>query len=138
MALFKMGNKDVISFVTAGNATLTLESGVTGVRYTYRVTKSEDGRCWFVGLMQGNDNEKYNYIAYFRRDMILRSSSKARLPFTSTPVVAFDFFLKNLRHLPSNLNVYHSCKCGRCGRTLTTPDSILHGIGPECRKLISA
>lgn len=28
----------------------------------------------------------------------------------------------------------HSGRCGLCGRTLTTPESLDFGIGPECRK----
>lgn len=134
----KMLHSDVSVFVTAGNATFTLESGETGARYTYRVTKAQDSDTWFVGVMLSNDNEKYSYIAYFRKDMVLRTSPKARLSWNSKPVIVFRFFMERLNRLPSNLHVYHACKCGRCGRTLTTPESILSGIGPECRKMMSA
>jgi hypothetical protein len=34
--------------------------------------------------------------------------------------------------LPGSVDVLHSGRCGRCGRTLTTPDSIERGLGPEC------
>jgi hypothetical protein len=30
--------------------------------------------------------------------------------------------------------VHHEGRCGRCGRTLTVPESIESGIGPECAK----
>ena len=32
--------------------------------------------------------------------------------------------------------VHHEGKCGRCGRKLTTPESCLRGIGPECWALM--
>lgn len=138
MQFTKMVHQDVKQFVLAGNATFTLESGVTGMRYTYRITKANDADIWFVGVMLGPDNEKYSYIAFFRKDMVIRTSSKARLHWNSKPVVVFRYFMERLNRLPSNLHVYHSCKCGRCGRTLTTPDSITRGIGPECMKYLSA
>ena len=133
--LHKLNNEDVKAFVTAGKAVFTIDSGVTGTRYTYRVTKAPDGNCWFVGVMLGTDNENsYSYICYFRRDMVVRTSSKSRLASDSKPVVAFEFFMNHLDNIPRNLNVYHSCKCGRCGRTLTTPESIVRGLGPECAR----
>ncbi len=30
----------------------------------------------------------------------------------------------------------HEGRCGRCGRTLTVPESVTEGIGPECRKIM--
>lgn len=30
------------------------------------------------------------------------------------------------------MNFYHMGICGRCGRALTTPESITRGIGPVC------
>lgn len=29
-------------------------------------------------------------------------------------------------------------RCGRCGRPLTDPVSVARGIGPDCRRLVSA
>ncbi len=38
----------------------------------------------------------------------------------------------NGKQIPDHLEIRHSGKCGRCGRTLTTPESLDRGIGPEC------
>jgi hypothetical protein len=35
------------------------------------------------------------------------------------------------RPLP-RCTVHHEGRCGRCGRTLTVPESIESGFGPEC------
>ena len=32
--------------------------------------------------------------------------------------------------------VYHVGKCGKCGKKLTTPESILTGLGPTCSNKI--
>ena len=36
-----------------------------------------------------------------------------------------------------NLIVYHVGKCGRCGKKLTDPESILTGLGPSCSKYMN-
>lgn len=133
----KLSKQDVKNFVLAGNALITLESGKTGKRYTYKVSKlNKPGTdVWFVKLLVGDNNDTdYEYICYFNKNMRVAVSAKSRMPMDSKPVQAFDFFLKHIDAVPDNLHVYHSCKCGRCGRTLTTPESITRGIGPECYK----
>ena len=37
----------------------------------------------------------------------------------------------------SGWKVHHAGQCGRCGRRLTTPESIESGIGPECQKVLA-
>lgn len=126
--------ENVKRFLTAGKAIITLESERTGAHFTYRVTKAKDTNdLWFVSLMIGN--EQYTYVAFFKDDMVLRTSKKSKLPLTAKPMMAFNYFLNHINDLPKELNVYHACKCGRCGRTLTTPESIQRGIGPECSKM---
>jgi hypothetical protein len=35
-------------------------------------------------------------------------------------------------HMSANIELWHPCPCRRCGRLLTDPESITHGIGPSC------
>lgn len=37
-------------------------------------------------------------------------------------------------NLPQKMAVYHSGRCGSCGRELTTPESIRRGLGKKCAK----
>jgi hypothetical protein len=47
----------------------------------------------------------------------------------------FDYVLNKLKITNYlNFEVWHEGKCGKCGRALTVPSSILTGIGPECSK----
>ena len=48
---------------------------------------------------------------------------------------AIRFLFNHIDDVPDNLRVYHEGKCCRCGRTLTTPESIKKGIGPECEAI---
>jgi hypothetical protein len=112
--------------------------------YTYRITrKAKSDRwpeTWFVNLLAGPDNTqdyqpvgKLNVetgaIALVRSTRFTDKSWPVRLvrrvlvaiwEGRGQDVESAGFFLR------------HEGKCGRCGRRLTTPDSIDRGIGPEC------
>lgn len=135
--LYNLPKQYVSQFVTAGNAIVTIESGNTGKRYTYRIQKSKDGRVYFVGLLTGSNNDSnYSYLCYFNNVNAIKFSKKSCFSADAEPSVAFTYFMKHLKNVPEKLHVYHSCRCGRCGRTLTTPESIERGLGPECAGLV--
>ena len=39
--------------------------------------------------------------------------------------------------LPTFIEIWHEGKCGKCGRTLTVPDSIINGLGRLINGLLS-
>jgi Family of unknown function (DUF6011) len=130
---------DIRRFVSAGHATFTLSSVRTGARYTYQVNSARNNPdVLFVSLLTGTDNESsYTYIGTMGTGWQFRCTKKSRLPAESVPVMAVAFFcekvLSGMRD-PASLKMEfrHGGKCGRCGRTLTVPESIDRGIGPEC------
>lgn len=131
------------AFALAGNATLTISSLKTGVRFTYKVRAAKDkasGKLtpglYFVSLLSGPDNENdYSYLGMIRDGRFtLTKASKAGLQ--APGVIAFSFFMST-PILHPQLEIRHEGRCGRCGRTLTVPESIDAGIGPECIKLMS-
>lgn len=131
--LHQLNKEDSKTFILAGNAKVTIESGTSGVRYTYHVNKAKAKDLWFVGLLTGQDNDAdYQYIGFFQADMKFRTSWKSKFTMDSAPSKAIAFTLDHINNIPEALHIYHSCHCGRCGRTLTTPESVKRGIGPEC------
>lgn len=122
-------------FIFAGKAIFTLVSGVTGARYTYKITKAKDCQdLFFASLLTGRDNENnYTYLGIVNQNGV-RVTKASKYTANSVPVRALDFFIKHLSSVPENLGVYHENKCCCCGRTLTTPESIIKGVGPECEK----
>ena len=42
--------------------------------------------------------------------------------------------LKSAKPLPPTFEFWHEGRCGKCGKKLTTPESIERGLGPECAK----
>jgi len=129
-----------VEFMLAGNARFTLRSVQSGVRYTYKIRKSDDrGDCvrptvWFVSLLTGSDNNSdYTYMGLINSNKF-GVTRKSKYSETSQPVVAFKWvwgkLIANLD--PHGVEIWHSGRCGRCGRSLTVPESIESGFGPEC------
>jgi hypothetical protein len=129
---------DALRFIFGGNATFTLRSAKTGTRYTYRIRQKDETTPFFASLLTGADNERdFTYICHIPQDTRDRlvGGSKGRygtLPFTAL-AWTIDQLARKAR-IPDDLEVYHEGRCCACGRKLTTPESILSGIGPECAK----
>lgn len=130
--------KLVPQYTLAGNATITLRSGLTNKYFTYKIKKAKGkDNLYFVNLLSGPDNDNdYQYVGCYYSDTEYFHAAKPwkdRAFFTWPPSLrAIRFFFSKLYDIPNNLYVYHEGRCGRCGRKLTTPESIERGLGPEC------
>lgn len=138
---------DVREYIFAGNATFTLRSMKTGMRFTYRIrVKKEDVKAkstdptYFVCWLRGQDNTTdYGYMGVLRKDLGLRLTAASRVTRTAPCLQALVWFLDALKNgragiLGTTLEVWHEGRCGRCGRLLTVPKSVKDGIGPECAR----
>jgi Family of unknown function (DUF6011) len=151
--------QDVRTFVLGGNALFTIESTATGTRFTFKVVASTDESAadmqanvdwgtrrktrgvFFVSLLRGPDNESdYQYLGIIPKDdpMSFRLTAKSRAGEDAPSVKAFKWFWRQVSQgrLPALVQVWHEGRCGRCGRTLTVPESIASGFGPECRQYV--
>lgn len=128
---------DQAIFIFGGKAVFTLRSKRTGVRFTYSVKASKDGKVFFASVLTGSNNETdYTYMGIIPADnpQGLRPTAKSRI----TPAApSFRALAWALGHLGSaDMELFHEGRCCRCARRLTDPESITLGIGPECRKTI--
>jgi len=127
-------------FVLGGNSRFTIRSLKSGVRFTYRVKVSDDGKLWFVSLLTGPDNEaNYSYIGTIRAGQF-KHGVKSKIGIEAPSVVAFAFMwdVVQLRRHHSKVEFWHEGRCGRCSRPLTDPASIVEGFGPECITKVAA
>ena len=126
-----------LKLMMAGNARVTIVSPKTGDRYTYRVRQSKDGQVHFVQLMMGSNNETdFQYIGLIGRDGQPRLTKASHVNADSKCWRAFTFTYAHLRAGSLPVEFWHEGRCCRCGRTLTVPESIESGIGPECSKIM--
>jgi hypothetical protein len=138
-----MDAKTARRFVTAGHAIFTV-ANATGDHYTYRVTRREfaDERVlYFVGLLTGPNNDSdYTYLGVLDPlTLDVRLTRASHYTDASTPVRVIRWALHLIgtcRELPTGYRLHHEGHCGRCGRTLTTPESTDTGFGPDCAALL--
>jgi hypothetical protein len=124
------------AFCFAGKARFTLESKKTGCRYTYKVTekKNSNKTVFWLSLMYGpNNTSDYKYAG--RIDIgtraIFTSTQRSMIEPDAPSMVVFRWALNRGFEHP-DLNFWHEGKCGRCGKLLTTPESVARGLGPVC------
>ena len=114
--------------------------------YTYKIEKVEDNpEICFAYALKGRDNENdYFYLGVVRIDGGELFAGKERE--IMNEVHNFRILRRVLLAIwqgreneieAAGWKVNHAGKCCRCGRKLTTPESIESGIGPECRKFIT-
>jgi len=143
MERHELTGNDAKSYVTAGNALVTIENAETGVHFTYKVRHKDNKPC-FVSLLTGSNNTSdFTFIGavFVNKDAgtvsTFKHSPKSRIGQDAKGVAAFNWVWTRIvtgRELPASVHIYHHGTCGRCGRTLTTPESINRGLGPECAK----
>ena len=127
-------------FIMAGNAIFTIKNEKTGNRFTYKFKQNQGNPdvYWVYMLCQSdNTNEKsYKFLGGFSEERKFLHSKAAQIKNNTLGVKSIEWYCKHiyLEDIPSYVNFYHLSHCGRCGKQLTTPDSIINGFGPECLK----
>jgi len=129
---------DALRFIFGGNATFTIRSAKTGTRYTYKIRQKEIGKPFFASVLSGQNNETdFDYIGFIpaaTRDVLV-AGNKGKPDAPSFKALAWTVAqLATKARIPEHLEIFHEGRCCACGRKLTTPESILSGIGPECAK----
>ena len=142
-----MNAQQIREFILAGNALFTLKSLVSGKHYTFKVQQAAKWSAalnkavpvsppaWHVKVLNGPDNSRnYRAIGLLRNGVFAyRLSDRER-----NSASAFNWFWRMLNEgseerFVAQCQFNHAGRCGRCGRLLTTPESVAAGIGPECQ-----
>lgn len=129
----ELSPKNRAAFFYAGNAIITVVSKRTGTRFTYGIKQSRSKEFYFVNVLRGTDNTNdYNYLGVIYTDGKFHRTAASKVSETAPSMVAVKWLVGHLES--DQVSVYHAGRCGRCRRRLTVPESILTGLGPECRK----
>lgn len=143
-------------FITAGNATFTVEVGdflkddvESKPHYTFKVLHKPANDtfrydAWLVSLLSGPENTS-DYTCF---GLLTPETGKVRLT-QKSPFNDNTLLVRILRRVLARIwagefhaitdngwDVHHEGRCGRCGRKLTVPESIQSGFGPECTRLM--
>ena len=129
-----------LSFMLAGKSRFTLLSNKTGKHYSYQLDKKESTNSdskyiYFVKIFEGGDKIYAGILWYENEKFKYARGNKGNIEPSDNRIVSLLYVLNNLIYLKyPDIKVFHVGYCGRCGRRLTTPESILTGLGPECSK----
>lgn len=144
---------EIRTYVLGGNSKFTLVSKATGQRYTYRVksatkdrmknwsTGNQDRTQYFVNVLTGpNNSNDFSYMGMLRQDINgvwrLSTTRNSRVKESAESYKAFEWFWNHIEEgcmIPRGAEFWHEGICCMCGRTLTVPESIADGIGPDCK-----
>lgn len=128
------------TFFFAGNATFTV-AAPSGERYTFKAKKpkASDGagaKPVFLSLLTGQNNETdYTYLGILDILGRVRLTKASKMQSDSKPIRVAQWAIAHVLAglpLPAGYAIHHEGRCCRCGRTLTTPDSVAAGYGDEC------
>lgn len=128
--------KEALKFMFAGKSVVTFVNTQTGNRFTFKIKQAKDSNLFFVSVL--TNPEQYSYIGTCVEGKY-KHGKKSQISENAQSVKVFNYMLNKLitDTLPDFLEVWHEGFCGKCGRSLTVPSSILTGIGPECIKKLS-
>lgn len=127
---------NLLSFVLGGKSTFTVENTATGGRFTFKVVQSHNGQVYFVKVLTGPDNSNdFSYLGTIFEAKKFVRTAKSRVGADAPSNKAFSWLFGRLvegKDLPEGVKFYHSCRCGRCGKKLTTPLAVTLGFGADC------
>jgi hypothetical protein len=134
------------SFIFQGKALFTLENKEKGTHITFKVKSPkrrrgtpEDLTVFDIEAKALNDG--YSGMRYLgrldRKTRILKESG--RVPKDHPGILTLHWLMRNWSRLEEferdgKLAMYHLGICCKCGLSLTVPESIQNGIGPQCKK----
>ena len=121
------------AYVLGGNCTFTLYSEKTKLRYTFRVRSRKNSEWYRIERLYGDDNTKdYRTIGVFTIKDGLVYTKFNHYGSAESQIKYFLNVLWGSLKWPATMYMYPSGRCARCGRLLTTPESIKTGFGPKC------
>lgn len=129
--------RDYIMFMFGGNATFTITDN--DKHYSYKIYKKKTTDCSKIYHLYIKKANKGTYCGYFKivgNKLSFKHSSKYDIERDNEDMNILLDVIHNRHNLPENIKVYHSGRCGCCGRLLTDPDSMARGFGRECWKKV--
>ena len=149
-----INSSKALEFILAGKAFVTFVNTQTQNRFTYKVVKHKKLDFFYVNVLTSPD--VYVYIGTITSDCRFKHSLKSHITSDAQSVKVFNYVFNKVKTiindgftssdgsyilpqtaLPSFIEIYHSGRCGKCGKRLTVPESIDSGFGPECFKMIA-
>lgn len=131
---------DIYNFLYAGKATFTVKSLTSGNHWTFKARRKKDDTTIFISLLCGADD--YQYLGYLKLNVEktydYKTSKKSCRGLDNVAHIVIKTLINYIDRgeLHPKFEFYHEGVCGRCGKSLTDPESIKRGLGPTCATLV--
>lgn len=144
-----INQKDALNFLLAGKSEFVLHSTKTNEDFKFTLTKKEsfakkesftnkEEYIYFVNIIIEREKIYAGHIKFDDKTelFIYTQGKRGQLAAEDRNIRSLMFVINKLFRceIVGNLEIYHVGRCGRCGKKLTTPESILTGLGPTCSK----
>ena len=116
-------------------AHLTVKSLVTGIEYTFAISRREWNDKWYTNVEVEIGYMNFSKLGYYFDGNIINKGK------VNTPAaIAIAWILKKVEEgkfslLDENVHIMHTGSCLKCGRILTDSISIERGLGPICANI---
>ena len=121
-----------LEYIKQGHGKATLVGRAHRYTYKFSTDRNKPGSPVFVHTLVGSDNEAdYLYIGFLGRSGLLFAGHKGNAKHPAYLALAW-YLVAIEKGRAEQAEFWHEGRCARCGRTLTTPESIAAGIGPVC------
>lgn len=131
--------EQIKKFMIAGKSIFTIKNEKTQNRFTYKIEKAKRRQdlywVYLLCMKDNDDKSSYKYIGGFsEKEMFKQSVSRSTIKKHTVGIQGIEWLVNKLWNGESinPITFYHSGFCGRCGKRLTVPESIISGFGPEC------
>lgn len=126
-------------YILSGHATFTV-ANPNGRHFTYRVREFHGSHLVWVLAGPRNDCDRdYAYVGKVAEGAgvfpTITLTTRSRYTEDALCLKVARWALRVIwsgEALPPGYSIEHDGRCRRCGRKLTTPESIARGLGPEC------
>ena len=126
-------------------AVMTLHNEATDCWITLRFRRPMDSSgqpfsAVMVDLLGAGHLGDYGFIGSFKQgQLIISTKFKGSKDSAVKARKAIQWVLYRIHQGKdlATVRVLHEGVCGRCGKTLTRPDSIDNGLGPDCFKIVN-
>lgn len=137
-----------LPYMLAGKSEFVMHSSKTNQDFTYRLTRKEskdstddnNKYIYFLNIKMGHDWVYAGVLWYdYNTNTYKFATGKSGKVEPSDLNVRSLLFVMNklqINEIPQYCTIFHTGKCGVCGKKLTTPESILTGLGPSCSKRV--
>lgn len=126
-----------IKFMLGGNSRFNLER--ENICYSYHIARkatNDDSKVWRVNVVRGNKDFYTGYIKVVGNKLKYKHNEKWGDEDTNAGIYILCTFIKNRNNPNNDIIMYHTGRCGCCGKILTDKESIERGFGRECWKRI--